>query len=254
MAIFEEDDSDTGSVTSFYSDSSIESDEQEESNSSNWSSVPKTLPSFKGKNIMYSNEEEIWPRYPISFRSRVLASLLSERDLGDRHSSLGKRPPSTRPAPDSQVEQSGSFNITAFAPPAVATTYSATQGGYTRPAHYDSDPTRPAPSKLIEEDRTSCPEWRQLYLSVPLGSLPSVEDCNNLAPPQLKILAIVPIREVLHTRESNTPTVQSISKSQKSKKLAPVKAPTLRPNSATLFCYKKVDDKYYCQLPRIVNE
>lgn len=69
----------------------------------------------------------------------------------------------------------------------------------------DSDPMRLKARKLIEEeDRTSCPEWRQLNLSVPFGSLPSVEDCNNLAPPLLKILAIVPIREVLHTRAHHT--------------------------------------------------
>ena len=76
----------------------------------------------------------------------------------------------------------------------------------------DSDPTRLKARELIEEqDRTSCPERRQLYLSVPLGSLPSVEDCNNLAPPLLKILAIVPIREVLHKLEPNTPTAQPVS-------------------------------------------
>ena len=57
MSIFEEDDSDAGSEISTYSDSSVESDEelaQEESNSSNWLRVPKTLPSFKGKNVMRS--------------------------------------------------------------------------------------------------------------------------------------------------------------------------------------------------------
>jgi hypothetical protein len=114
----------------------------------------------------------------------------------------------------------------------------------------DSDPDRQAARKRIEEeDRTSSPEWCQLYLSVPLGSLPSVEDCNNLAPPLLKILAIIPIREVLHNPEPNTP----VSRAKKSKKPAPAKAPTLRPNSATLFCYRKVNDKFYCQLPRIAH-
>jgi hypothetical protein len=72
--IFEEDDSDAGSVSSC-SDSSIESSDeqlaQEESNSSNWLRVPKTLPAFKGKGIMRSNdsedEEEIGLRSPVSF-------------------------------------------------------------------------------------------------------------------------------------------------------------------------------------------
>ncbi|KAF9537674.1 hypothetical protein EC957_007828 [Mortierella hygrophila] len=59
--------------------------------------------------------------------------------------------------------------------------------------------------KLIEEnDLQSPPEWRLLYRTIPLGQLPSVEDCENLAPPRLKILAIVPYRKVLHTSTPDT--------------------------------------------------
>ncbi|KAG0273676.1 hypothetical protein BGZ96_004715, partial [Linnemannia gamsii] len=61
MSIFDEDDSDAGSEASAYSDSSVESDEelpQGESNSSNWLRVPNTLSSYKGKNVVRSNDSE----------------------------------------------------------------------------------------------------------------------------------------------------------------------------------------------------
>ncbi|OAQ21964.1 hypothetical protein K457DRAFT_549895 [Linnemannia elongata AG-77] len=119
----------------------------------------------------------------------------------------------------------------------------------------DSDPKRIAAKKLLqEEDKTCCPEWRQLYSSIPLGKLPSVEDCNNLAPLKLKVLALVPIRELLHRPESDTPTMQPSPKpTGKSKKPAPPKPPALRANSSTLFCYRKIDEEFHCLLPRIVN-
>ncbi|KAG0048514.1 hypothetical protein BGZ90_007603 [Linnemannia elongata] len=111
----------------------------------------------------------------------------------------------------------------------------------------DSDPKRIASKKLLqEEDKTCCPEWRRLYSSIPLGKLPSVEDCNNLAPPKLKVLTLVPIRELLHRSESDTPTMQPSPKSTgKSKKSAPPKPPTLRANSSTLFCYRKIDEEFH---------
>lgn len=69
----------------------------------------------------------------------------------------------------------------------------------------DPDPNRIKAKKLIEEDDLqSPPEWRLLYRTIPLGQLPSVEDCENLAPPRLKILAIVPYRKVLHTSTPDT--------------------------------------------------
>ncbi|KAG0357877.1 hypothetical protein BGX24_006115, partial [Mortierella sp. AD032] len=71
MSIFEEIDSDAGSENSDYSDSSVESDgelAQKEYNSSGWLSIPKTLPSFKCKNVLRSNDsdddEEIALRSP----------------------------------------------------------------------------------------------------------------------------------------------------------------------------------------------
>ncbi|KAK5809303.1 hypothetical protein F5H01DRAFT_369179 [Linnemannia elongata] len=119
---------------------------------------------------------------------------------------------------------------------------------------YDAVSSIAAKKLLQEEDKTCCPEWRQLYSSIPLGKLPSVEDCNNLAPPKLKVLALVPIRELLHRPESDTPTMQPSPKpTGKSKKPAPPKPPTLRANSSTLFCYRKIDEEFHCLLPRIVN-
>ncbi|KAG0272955.1 hypothetical protein BGZ96_005087, partial [Linnemannia gamsii] len=77
-------------------------------------------------------------------------------------------------------------------------------------------------------DKICCPEWRQLYSSIPLGQLLSVKDRNNLAPLKLKVLALIPIRELLHKPESNTPTAQASPKPiGKSKKPAPSKPPTL---------------------------
>ncbi|KAG0080136.1 hypothetical protein BGZ90_000490 [Linnemannia elongata] len=137
----------------------------------------------------------------------------------------------------------------------------------------DMDPNRMKAKRLIEEeDLQSSPEWRRLYLTLPLGQLPSVEDCENLAPPRLKILAIVPYRKVLHTSTSDTsvepataPTTEQLTPMSKgkatsnsrgksnSKRAASNKAQTLRANSTTLFCYKKVGEQFHCQLPRIVN-
>ncbi|KAF9272673.1 hypothetical protein BGZ88_004522, partial [Linnemannia elongata] len=69
----------------------------------------------------------------------------------------------------------------------------------------DVDPARIKAKKLIEEeDLQSSPEWRCLYLTLPLDQLPSDEDCENLAPPRLKIFTIVPYRKVLHTSTSDT--------------------------------------------------
>ncbi|KAF9909576.1 hypothetical protein EC991_008401 [Linnemannia zychae] len=118
----------------------------------------------------------------------------------------------------------------------------------------DSNPKLLKMMKLIEqEDRRSSPEWHQLYRSIPLGSLPSVDECKSLAPPLLKVLAVIPNREVLHRPDSSTSNVQTVLTTKESKDHAPVKAPTLRPNSSTLFCYKKVGGNFHCQIPRIVN-
>ncbi|KAG0041480.1 hypothetical protein BGZ90_009823, partial [Linnemannia elongata] len=110
----------------------------------------------------------------------------------------------------------------------------------------NSDPERIAAKKLLqEEDKTCCPEWRQLYSSIPLGKLPSVEDCNNLTPPKLKVLALVPIRELLHRSESDMSMQLSPKPTGKSKKPAHPKPPTLRANSSTLFCYRKIDEEFH---------
>ena len=69
----------------------------------------------------------------------------------------------------------------------------------------DLDPKRIKAKKLIEEeDFESPPKWRLFYRTLPLGQLPSVEDCENLAPLRLKILVIVPYRRVLHTSTPDT--------------------------------------------------
>ncbi|KAG0067196.1 hypothetical protein BGZ89_006372, partial [Linnemannia elongata] len=391
MGIFDDDDSDVGSETSYYSDASVESFEEPEPGSSSWLRVSKTWTSFKGKNVAHFNisddEEELG-------LGKTLPRPPPQQGLRDGAFSLRKRPPSTRPAVDHHIEHSTSFSTANADSPTAPTPYYATKDGYTTPArsqsnmassmlppqvsqspigptttvapvqlqpfseyayapqtaigpshfqgspiprypnqttpgpsqynqaafsphlynqstpasyhynqatpspHYynqatsghhnhsasssttsassfevesnmtqevydavgrylekDSDPKRIAAKKLLQdEDKTCCPEWRQLYSSIPMGKLPSVEDCNNLAPPKLKVLALVPIRELLHKPESDTPTMQPSPKpTGKSKKPAPPKLPTLRATSSTLFCYRKIDEEFHCLLPRIVN-
>ncbi|KAF9273268.1 hypothetical protein BGZ88_003930, partial [Linnemannia elongata] len=53
MGIFDDDYSDVGSETSYYSDASVESFGEPEPGSSSWLRVSKTSMSFKGKNVAH---------------------------------------------------------------------------------------------------------------------------------------------------------------------------------------------------------
>ncbi|KAG9066856.1 hypothetical protein KI688_012768 [Linnemannia hyalina] len=101
------------------------------------------------------------------------------------------------------------------------------------------------------EDVTSSPQWRGLYLSIPLGELPSPETCKSLAPPRLKILATVPFTRILYKRSNTTadptqsngaflPPSALLPSFENSSRSYARKPPTLRSNSSSLFCFEKV--------------
>ncbi|KAK5801686.1 hypothetical protein F5H01DRAFT_398392 [Linnemannia elongata] len=278
--IFDDDDSDVGSETSYYSDESVESFGEPEPGSSSWLRVSKTSTSFKGKNVAHidisDDEEELelgspgptTTVAPVQFQPFSEYAYAPQTAIGPSHfqgSPIPRYPNQTTPGP-SQYNQAafsphlynqstpasyhynqatpsphyynqatsghhnhctpqGSHFVNTAAPyypvnqhssswsstpstsqAASSSTTSAssfevesnmTQEVYDAVGRYlekESDPKRIAAKKLLqEEDKTCCPEWRQLYSSIPLGKLPSVEDCNILAPPKLKVLALVPI-------------------------------------------------------------
>src|SRR5690349_20010450 len=70
MGIFDDDNSDVGSETSYYSDASVECFGEPEPGSSSWLRVSKTSTSFKGKNVAHfdisDDEEELGLGSPVS--------------------------------------------------------------------------------------------------------------------------------------------------------------------------------------------
>ncbi|KAG0048128.1 hypothetical protein BGZ89_004687 [Linnemannia elongata] len=120
----------------------------------------------------------------------------------------------------------------------------------------DVDPARIKAKKLIEEeDLQSSPEWRCLYLTLPLDQLPSDENCENLAPPRLKIFTIVPYRKVLHTSKSDTSVepVTELATEPPTEQLTPMSKGKATSNSRGKSNSKRVGEQFHCQLPRIVN-
>ncbi|KAF8936684.1 hypothetical protein BGZ47_009383 [Haplosporangium gracile] len=136
-----------------------------------------------------------------------------------------------------------------------------------------NDPERIEAEKRLEIENTILsPEWRKLYLSVPLGRLPNAVICKELAPPELQNLATVPFTEIPYkplkaTTASTSSDPASMPSSAASMPSSAASAPsdtipapsaatsfqpatnskkpssekqTLRTNSMNLFCYQKV--------------
>ncbi|KAK5820627.1 hypothetical protein F5H01DRAFT_411859 [Linnemannia elongata] len=153
MGIFDDDDSDVGSETSYYSDASVESFGEPEPGSSSWLRVSKTSTSFKGKNVAHfyisDDEEEL--------------RLGSPQGLRDGAFSLRKRPPSTRPTVDHHIEHSTSFSTANADSPTAPTPYYAAKDGYTTPACSQSNmassmlPPQISQSPIVNHVRANLP-------------------------------------------------------------------------------------------------
>lgn len=153
MGIFDDDDSDVGSETSYYSDASVEPFGEPEPGSSSWLRVSKASTSFKGKNVAHfdisDDEEELGLGSPVrslifyacigtlELFNRLLIHLflrsqtnrktlprpLPQQGLRDGAFSLRKRPPSTRPTVDPYIEHSTSFSTANADSPTAPTPY-----------------------------------------------------------------------------------------------------------------------------------
>jgi len=110
-------------------------------------------------------------------------------------------------------------------------------------------------------------EFRRLYITTPLGRLPSAAVCKRLAPPALQALQLVPIRKILFgpsgSNDGDTeriPTDADIEctdpdplGAEDTEPIDNVAEKTLRSNSSALFCFEKGPDKYYCKILKEVD-
>ncbi|KAF9146760.1 hypothetical protein BGX30_009542 [Mortierella sp. GBA39] len=115
-------------------------------------------------------------------------------------------------------------------------------------------------------------KFRRLYVTTPLGRLPSAAVCKSLAPTALQALTLVPIRKILFGPSGSTdrdtlltdieriPTNADIECTDPDPLNAEDTEPidndagkTLRSNSSALFCFEKGPDKYYCKILKEVD-